>query len=994
MFNYYHTFPTCPHCLEPNFKGISIIPSQMDEFCQKCNVCEEENCYWDIYSIKDKVFNQVYHCSSCDAVFNKFIDLSEFEDTINKVDGLENNTAPLIWNIELNKIEEDYINWIDEINGKFLITWPWNEVKFIPILAIEYLTKYPDRKIVIVDEFLANDSNEIFKPNFMEIFESLHYSKDKIPLDEDLKNDYRKFKFKNIFKKINKFHHQVTFKYADDTSSKIMHSSKIYKDISLLNYNKMVIDELREEFGKDCINEDIVDGVINNHYSKGNGIINLKVDKQSTWTQKKFKFKVPQLWENIINFKNFNQPKDDFRYISIYDENNIDWDNDYQIYFISKDLENLFDVVSEINPDVVIFPNADMFITEYSIYYSQLGRSFNNFIDNTSSDCLLFSTDKEIRHLYNRSNFLNKEELIFHTWDADLVLKEIEDEENYTKTLCSSSFNEIGKIKDLDFSYIEVVDLNEFEELISEIFEKTKDKGFRNYLSALLRTPLLVNPEEDYLEFKLYNSDLTFEDIASSLFNSDEDLYEKLYSVYEDIYDDEENPILTKILEVIDKQLSKTTVKKVILVLPNNYEISIFKKILKYKDKELDESVELITWGKLNDITDVGSSTVIISTSYPRINYKLYQSNFNKFIFMGSKNYLEKIRTILENRVDTTHSQPIHYLEDEKYPNLLGSILKSADIKITEIEEAPKYFIEEEIELPEEDEDDNTSIHISDISLKKSTLSEDETVLLILNNNNKGLFVPKTCDIMFKDPATIVDNIRVNEKNFSKLVGKEIILNKNNFMISFKDIFYKFIVDEGDGIQIQSETYSFDNFYDLINTLFDWRTQLKNCIKIIQKEVFFETTAIDKLALRLGHSETYAKDLNYIINFWLSDRHRYEIKTKRGVLNIYDIEMPKKHLNDLLAIYGVIKQFNDEIDVNESAFRCYVAFRYFDKIRNNFLKHQVNDPLYIHLFAKFNKNLDAMVKRQDSYRVWDVKKVKLTKDVNPFVLMDNFNEFI
>ena len=163
---------------------------------------------------------------------------------------------------------------------------------------------------------------------------------------------------------------------------------------------------------------------------------------------------------------------------------------------------------------------------------------------------------------------------------------------------------------------------------------------------------------------------------------------------------------------------------------------------------------------------------------------------------------------------------------------------------------------------------------------------------------------------------------------------------------------------------------------------------------MIQKEVYFESTAIDKLALRLGHSETYASDLNYIINYWLSDRHRYEIKTKRGVLNIYDIEMPKKHLNDLLAIYGVIKQFNDAIDINESAYKCYVAFRYFDKIRNNFLKHKVNDPLYMHLFVKFNKNLDAMVKRQDSFRVRDVKKVKLTKDVNPFVLMDNFNEFI
>lgn len=994
MFNYYHTFPTCPHCLEPNFKGISVIPSQMGEFCQKCNVCEEENCYWDIYSIKDKIFNQVYHCSSCDAVFNKFLDLSEFKNTRRKVGGLKNKSSPLIWNIELNKIEEDYINWIDEIEGKFLITWPWNEVKFIPILAIEYLTKYPDRKIVIIDEFMPNDSDEIFKPNFMEIFESLHYSSDRIPLDEDLKKDYRKFKYRNIFKKINKFHHQVTFKYADDTSSKIMHSSKIFKDITLLNYNKMVIDELRDEFGKDCINEDVVDGVINNHYSTGNGIINLKVDKQSAWTQKKFKFKAPQLWENIINFKNCRMPKDDFRYITIYDEDDIDMECDYQIYFVSKDLENLFDVVSEINPHLVIFPNADMFITEYSIYFNQLGRSFNNFIDNTSSDCLLFSTDKEIRHLYNRSDFLNKD-VIFHTWDADLVLKEIDDDENYTKTLCTSSFDEFEKIKDLDFSYSEVKALNEFEELISEIFEKTKDKGFKKYLSALLRTPLLVNPDEDRLEFKLYNSDLTFEDIASSLYNSDEDLYEKLFSVYEEIYDDEENPILTKILEVIDKQLSKITVKKVILVLPNNYEISVFKQILKYKCIELDESVELLTWGKLKDISNIGASSVIISTSYPRINYKLYQSNFNKFIFIGSKNYLEKIRTIVENRVDTTYSRPIHYAEDENYPKLLDSILKSVDIEITEIEEAPKYFIEEEIELPEEEsEDDNTSIHISDISLKKSTLSEDETVLLILNNNSKGLFVPKTCDIMFKDPANIVDNIRVNDKNFSKLVGKEIILNKNNFLISFKDIFYKFIVDEGDGIQIQSETYSFDNFYDLINTLFDWRTELKNCIKIIQKEVFFETTAIDKLALRLGHSDTYAKDLNYIINFWLSDSHRYEIKTKRGVLNIYDIEMPKKHLNDLLAIYGVIKQFNDAIDVNESAYKCYVAFRYFDKIRNNFLKHKVNDPLYMHLFVKFNKNLDAMVKRQDSFKVWDVKKVKLTKDVNPFVLMDNFNEFI
>ena len=993
MFNYYHIYPTCPHCREPNFNGISIIKSNIEDYCQNCRDCDEEDCQWDIFKYKNKAFGELYRCLSCDAVFNKYIDLSEFKETINTVEVLEENSkVPLIWNIELNSIEKDYIEWIDEIKGKYLITWPWSEVKFIPCFVIEYISKYPDNKIVIVDDFPINElDDEFLKPTSFELFESLLYSSSKIPLNQELRSEYRTFNYKNVFKKINRFHHSTTFKHRENRfTSPVNHFYGILNGKTSRNYNKLIIDDLRSEYGEDCIRENFVDGNRIDRYCNENGFINLKVDKQFSWTQKKFAFKKDQLWENIININNFNRPKNDFKYISVKSEEDLGFDDSYQIYFISKNIENVFEIVNEINPSLVLFPSADDLMIESAVYYSELGRSFRNYIENSFSDCLLFSTDKDIRHLYTKNDFLNKNGISLHTWDNNLVISQIEDNQEYTKTAGSSSFDEISESSNIQNRYVVVEDLNDFEKFISKLYEETNNKAYNEYLSRLLRSPLFAfSHDQKSLEFRLFNNDTTFESIINSLDHENPTLSDELYSIYEKIYSDNRNPILTKILNVLEKQLNKIDVKNVMIVLSSMYEVKIFQKILSYKDLELPNSVEILTWSKLNDIGVINGNSVVISTSYPQINYKLYTSNFKKFIFIGSKNYLEKIKTIVDNRVDTTNCRPIYYNDSINYPKLLNNILESSDI-INDIEEAPNYFSEEEIEIPDVPEPIPSAV--DSLTKTNAIIENGETAILLLDNHNNGLFIPKKYNVMYRHPTNIVAVDSINEKNYSKLKNKELVLNRNNFMISYKDIFYKYIVDEGDGIEIISETFKWENFYQLINSVFDWRNELDNCLKIMMRENPFANN-LDQLATELSESNTYASDENYIKNFWLSNATKYNLKTKHGILNIYDIEIPRTLLKDLIEIFTVIYNHNDSINIQEKAYKNYVAYKQFKKIRDSFLKHERINPKYNNLYLKFKRELEQIIRRQELFRVMNIKKVKLNDSVTPFKKMTNFTDY-
>ena len=588
----------------------------------------------------------------------------------------------------------------------------------------------------------------------------------------------------------------------------------------------------------------------------------------------------------------------------------------------------------------------------------------------------MFSTDKDARHLYLKNDFLNECGISLHTWDTDLLLSQIDKTENFKKTAGSNSFDLIDSDSTIEFSFLEINELNDFEKFINELYEKTQNRPYYEYLSKLLRTPLLAYSEKSYLELKLFKKDINFESIINDLDYTNPDLCKELLNYFEKFYIDEKNPILTKILDVAKKQSGKIDVKRVLIVLSNKYESQIFKKILDEKDVELPDSIEISYWNQLNDFSDINYRSVVVSTSYPQINYKLYSSNLKEFIFIGSKNYLEKIETIVENRVDRTNSRPLNYNSSVNYPKLLKNILENSEV-INDIENVSQYFFEDEIKIEE-----NENIMSVDSIKKSTTIKKDETALLLLDNDGNGLFIPKKYNVMYKHPENIVAVDLIDEKNYNKLKNKTIVLNRNDFMISFKDIFYKFIVDEGSDIEIISGQYKWKNFYDLINSVFDWRKELDNCLTLMKKEYSY-LDYDEKLALELSQSRTEASDVNYIKNFWLSNDKRYNITTKQGTLTIYDIEIPKSPQKDLIEIFTVIHKHNNAIDIEEKAIKNFIAYKRFKKIRESFLKHEKIDLKFNHIYLKFKQELELIIKRQESFKVWNIKKVKLVKPVTP-----------
>lgn len=989
MFNYYHIYPTCPCCLEPNLTGISVVNSTPDDFCKGCGTCSNDDCKWGIF--QDKVNNNTfYKCNACGAVFYRNIELSCFEKTQEFIRGLEeiNYKIPFIWEIQLNEIEKDYINWIDELKGKFFITWPWEEVKFIPIFITEYVSGNPDKKIVIVDNFYQYGATEEFlKPNSLDIFEYLLYSSSKTPLSLDLKKEYKKFSNEHVFKKLKMFHYMLNYKSNNRRYiSPQKFFFKYHKVKTLRGYNTQIIKELEDVHGEKCIFENYVENQIIDDNSNDDGFIVLKViEEKDKLTATSTKFNNSKLWENIVNINNFNRVKNDFDYRLIQNENDLNYSDSSQIFFVSEDLDNLFNIIEDINPNLVLFPNVDKFVKD-SMYNETIRSNFEYFLDTTLSDCLLFSTDKDARHLYKKYDFLIND-IPLHTWDNDLILSQIPIEDNSIKTAGSSSFEDLEYFSS-DLCFHKVDELNHFEELINKTNKKMKNKSYNEYFFRLLRSPLPARSKDKYLQ--LYNKYVNFESILYEMRNYDSELFNDLYQIYESYYGYEENPIFSKILEVVINQLNDIDVKKVIIILSSDIEIKKFKKMLDYKDNDLLNIIDILTWDELNKMSNVEEKSVIISMSYPKISYKLYNSKIKRFIFIGSNKYLNEIKKTVKKRVDTAHCRPVDYKDFIDYPPLLKNVLKSSGIK--DMEEDKEYFFEDELEVEETEYYDSTDVDL--ISKKNTSISKNSHALLLLDEDSNGLFIPTKYRVMFKHPRYVVDVLDIKkEKDISKLRNKEIILNKSHFMISYKDIFFKFVVDEGDGIKIIQDSYEWENFYQLINSVFDWRNELGNCLTLMS-ENDLSSNALDELTLELSNSGTFASTESHIKNNWLSDSMKYTIKTKYGNLNLYDIEMPMSKTKDLMEIFAVIKNHNESINVEERAYKNYAAYKHIIKMRDSFLNHNKINPKYKHLHIKFLKDLEQIIKRQDSFKVKYIKKVKLTESVIPFKKIRNFQDYI
>jgi hypothetical protein len=107
------------------------------------------------------------------------------------------SVIPLFWNVTLNAIENDYLQWLlKKPEGIFLITWPWTDVRFLPVLLTEYCLSNNDEKIVIIGDYeeLDKDQKYINRYSLPEIIKRTIFINDPISADDVLKKEINQLK--------------------------------------------------------------------------------------------------------------------------------------------------------------------------------------------------------------------------------------------------------------------------------------------------------------------------------------------------------------------------------------------------------------------------------------------------------------------------------------------------------------------------------------------------------------------------------------------------------------------------------------------------------------------------------------------------------------------------------------------------------------------------------------------------------------------------------
>jgi len=310
---YYHDYPVCPNCNEPVITGAPLL-------------------------IED---DRTLRCSSCDAFFSPAVNLPENEgahEFLTNLKEFAGNELPLLWSIKNNVIEKSYLSWLPSISeGKYLITWPWRDVRFIPLIICEYLRVKTDARIIVIGEINTSESkNELGFPDPFSALGSLHYIED-ISFKKnssDLRNLRRLINGKNVFKKKKKIHYRIK-------DSKNRHTTEIsvYRpEMTIIKCRNRILKYYKNLYGMNAVRSITwKDGKGDKRIKKlkDEGIIAISIEEREEWTGKKLNFPVSDLFHVILNYDNLTRFKDHFKYDCITDVRDTDT-SDSSVVFIDR----------------------------------------------------------------------------------------------------------------------------------------------------------------------------------------------------------------------------------------------------------------------------------------------------------------------------------------------------------------------------------------------------------------------------------------------------------------------------------------------------------------------------------------------------------------------------------------------------------------------------------------------------------------------------------
>lgn len=968
MREYYHFYPVCPRCHAPSTLNSRLIRED----------------------------NGMLRCISCDIIFPERVNLADkikFRKTIETVrslhgraDGLEN--LPLVWKVDLNFIEREYIRWCLQARGRFLITWPWREVKFIPVLISEYLlNRKKDRVVVICRHGLDSDDRTVPYPAQWELFEHLIYLEgEKLRnIDEELRSEInRAGHWQFYFPKVRVLKCRIR-----DIRRKKFHEFTCIEDYDTCK--RRLVRQISRNYGKDSIRK--ITGVDKKTKIKNpDGYLDIVFQEveQRTCT-KNPKYNWQWLWEVILNHRRFRRPSRIVRREVIKSPEDLEKKaGGYRLIFIDPhklETAPLLRFVHDCDPDLILVEDVDVFLRDLS-FRGEKSRNFADFLrESRTPAVVMFSTDRQFRFVYHKirqGTLLKGCGIVFHTVDCAPVMEKLMPELSKGEARypgpCSSTPAELEETSLPEIEYRSIEELDEIDGLIEMLERCEGAEGIVRFLKELRRSPVPPVPGRGRV-FSRIDMNVSFDYIRKRIkeLGLNAEILKKVYS-------GGRNPLLSWLVNFLRKKLEEGS--PVVVVVHGDDEKPL-KKILKEEmsDRLSGGCFTVTSWRRLTDRV-TGKTTIISFTPPSRL-----PEFEGKIIFAGSEQEVERLRRITEYRIYEFYTRPLYPLSKEdpapEFLRIIQNSLRLPDLEslLLELPEIPGITVK----LP-------GSGGISGetgISHTSTRLKSGQEAILILDEHGRGLFVPAGASLLVVDDRELTEiPVLTEDMANPELAGKEIITDRRGLYLDAKPVFLRFMVRYGEKMPFMSRPFRWKGFADLYRDSIKWIEYIESAIEIYRQEnsVSF-SEAEKKIASYLSSLGITARDPDYIKNWW---RDPVIIQTTRGNFKIYHVEHPKSP-RDLEKVYKGLSQLLPGLTFDpEEPVRVYAASRTVQKLRLSLLKDDRRRwPFYLApLFQSFKKEMEVVLEPSSRVKIKHAGKVRVVREVDAFRFLENYRDFM
>ncbi len=984
---YYHTCPTCPQCHEPHATGSSSL----------------------------EVLEDCIHCPSCDAYFYRYVDLvssGKFPKTIETVINSEGQEVvkyfeniPLVWRVSLNPVETEYISWITQAEkGVYLVTWPWKEVRFIPILVTEFLITRPASKAVVIGD-VSNDGNDgiIESPGLDESFRNLVFIESPETEFGDLKTEINRFGRKMVFKKVKVVN--CTIKEVKGKNQREFTCSE-----TIRKCKNNAIRDLEELFGENAVRivkwkklktQNWREVVLND-----DGLFDIRIEEREQYSAKNLKYRGRWLWEVLLNSQKIKRPSKIIRYSTVRSKDDLRNPDTSRLFFISAEIDPIYisRIAHSIKPDLIVMQNCDDFIKDMVLRGPKSRKFINFLIDPPESVILMFSTNQEVRYLYgiNYPSEFSILELgvIPHTWDCKPVVEKVKTlntGDSIYPSPVSSNLSDLPSHSEIpEVEFIEIKVISSLEEIVrglENVFQGDMERDMIKFLRDVLKSPL--HPRKVRRRGKFTGHVITFDYVMNQIYTiCGEERTNEISSIFKQVYKTEPetgNPIMKEVVGKAKEILENENC--ILVVVVHSHDIGFTRKILETQINGDRDRLEVCSWIDLPErLGSKNGDICLISTITPPYFLDLSALKVRKITFMGGKRFIKMVEKVVRNRLDENMRKPLYILsESEPAPPLLKEIQKELDIGSNQ--EVVSFAEEFMFEL---DRDIEVSTPQYCYSSYPQTLEPGEKALLVVDPNGKGAFIPLNSSLFAVSESKFSEmNVgELIEKNkISTLTSKELILDRHGVYFTFRSDFIRLMIEYGERAVFRRGPYIWNGFAELLKDALRWNLLLRTAVKEYAEKMNIPHKEAEKeIAEYLASLNLTAKNPEYIKKWW---RDFEIVSTRKGPVQIFEIEHPRGH-KDLEKIYAGLSELIPDLEVNqEDARRCYAAAITIQNFRRLLVKGKIKDvsPALRVLYRKIEKEIKKIVENSEKFRVSLVYTVEISREVSPFRVLEHFEDY-